>query len=440
MTDAQTVVLGTGMSALGAASVVADAGFPVVLFDANPYPGGHTATFDAGQGFLFDDGPHVSFTKDERLRDLFARNVDGAFEDIEARINSYWHGVWIPHPVQMHLQGLPTDLVVAIISDFVKAQASDDSDVANYEEWLRSSYGDTFAETFPMVYGLKYHTTTMDHLTTDWLGPRMYRPSLEEVLRGALGPPQENRHYVTRFRYPSKGGFQAYLRPFLERFEVRLGHRVTRIDPPARTVEFENGAVVGYDRLISSIPLPDLVPLISGAPADVVEAAQRLSFTSAVMVNLGVGREDLSVANVSYVYDDDIIFPRLNFPHLLSPGNVPPGAGSIQVELYFSDRYRPLEVPPEALIDDVIRDLRRIGVLRENDRLLVREARLAPFANVIYDHDRAAAVGTIHGYLADVGIARCGRYGDWNHSWTDESFVSGERAAQEALEGATASA
>jgi protoporphyrinogen oxidase len=431
--DGAVIVLGSGMAALGAASKVADTGAPIVMYDANSYPGGHTATFSVGGGFLFDDGPHVSFTKDERIRDLLARNVDGAYEDVKARINNYWQGTWIPHPVQMHLYGLPVDLVVSIVRDFVDARESDDGQVDNYEQWLRKAYGDTFAETFPMVYGRKYHTTTMNRLTTDWLGPRMYRPSLDELLRGALGPANAETHYVTSFRYPSRGGFQSYLEPFFRRLDPRLSCRVTAVDPDERTVGFADGSIVRYDQLISSIPLPDLVPIISGVPDDVSAAAQRLSFTSAVMVNLGIARDDISDAHISYVYDEDVIFPRLNFPHLLSPGNVPPGTGSIQAELYFSDRYRPLRGSPESLIDQVIADLIRIGVLRESDQILVREARLVRYANVIYDHDRASAVETIHGYLDDIGIAYCGRYGDWNHSWTDESFLSGERAAANAL-------
>ena len=104
-----------------------------------------------------------------------------------------------PAPVQMHLYGLPTDLIVSIISDFVAARETSAERVDNYEQWLRMAYGDTFAEAFPMVYGRKYHTTTMDHLTTDWLGPRMYRPSLDELLRGALGQSDAETHYVTSF-------------------------------------------------------------------------------------------------------------------------------------------------------------------------------------------------------------------------------------------------
>ena len=38
------------------------------------------------------------------------------------------------------------------------------------------------------------------------------------------------------------------------------------------------------------------------------------------------------------------------------------------------------------------------------------------YANIIFDLDRAAALKTVHGYLDDLGIAYCGRYGDWGYS------------------------
>ena len=42
-----------------------------------------------------------------------------------------------------------------------------------YREWLLAAYGRTFAETFPMEYGRKYHTAEAGQMTTDWLGPRL---------------------------------------------------------------------------------------------------------------------------------------------------------------------------------------------------------------------------------------------------------------------------
>ncbi len=71
--------------------------------------------------------------------------------------------------------------------------------VNNYADWLLASFGRTFAESFPMQYTRKYHTTTAENMSTDWLGPRIYRPSLEEVLRGALSPsaPQALHHSLS---------------------------------------------------------------------------------------------------------------------------------------------------------------------------------------------------------------------------------------------------
>src|SRR5262249_10702870 len=146
---------------------------------------------------------------------------------------------------------------------------------------------------------------------------------------------------------------------------------------------------------------------------DVRAAGRRLAFTTAVIVNLGIGRADLSSSHISYVYDPDIPFARVNFPHMLSPHNVPMGNGSIQAEIYFSDKYRPLDRPPSALIEPAISGLRRIGILREDDPVVFSEARVVRPANVIFDLERAEAVSTVHGFLDDVGVHYCGRYGNW---------------------------
>ena len=51
------------------------------------------------------------------------------------------------------LNGLPHDLIVEIITDFVKEHDAPDRPIANYEDWLIASYGRKFAELFPMQYG-----------------------------------------------------------------------------------------------------------------------------------------------------------------------------------------------------------------------------------------------------------------------------------------------
>ena len=426
-------VLGSGMAGFGAAHELQGAGHRALLFDKKPHYGGHTASFVYEGKYTFDEGPHVSFTKEERLRELFAAAVDGKYEVLHTRVNNYWRGYWIKHPAQVNLHGLPAELVVKIVADYVRAKQQPPAEICNYEEWLRASFGNTFAETFPMEYTIKYHTTAAANLSTDWIGPRLYQASLEEILRGALQPSTADVHYIEGFRYPSRGGFVSYLRPFMEQADLRLEHEVEAIDPRLREVRFRNGNVVPYAGLISSVPLPDLIPAIVGTPPDVLEAAARLACSEVVIVNLVVDRPDLLEAHWSYFYDRDIFFARLSTPHLQSAQNVPPGCGSLQAECYYSKKYRPLDRRPEECIEPVVRDLVRIGVLRESDRILFRNAMYLQYANVIFDLERADALKTVHGYLDDLGIAYCGRYGDWLYIWTDESFLSGERAAQRVL-------
>jgi protoporphyrinogen oxidase len=426
-------ILGSGMAGCGAAYRLHTEGITPVMYDKNNYHGGHTASFRYETGFLFDVGPHISFTKDPRIQNLFAESVDQRYETLQVNLNNYWRGYWPKHPVQLHLHGLPDDVVVKVIADFVEERQAPDRPLKNYADWLLASFGRTFAELFPMTYTRKYHTTTADNMTTDWLGPRIYRPSLEEMLRGALSASSPTVHYITHFRYPSEGGFVSYLKKFIPMGNLNLNHELVSIEPRARQLAFSNGFVTQYDALVSSVPLPDLVSMIQGAPRDVVDASRRLACSTCVLVNIGVNREDLSRAHMTYFYDEDICFTRLGFPHMLSVRNAAPGTGSIQAEVYFSEKYKPFTGSPDEWIEPVIRDLRRCGLLREDDQVLSRKAMLLRYANVIFDLDRAAALETVHGYLDDLGIAYCGRYGDWGYMWTDESFKSGEAAAERAL-------
>jgi protoporphyrinogen oxidase len=260
------VVVGSGMAGWGAAHRLSSEGMRPVMYDQNSYHGGHTASFAHPGGFLFDIGPHISFTKDTRIQELFAANIDQQFETVQINLNNYWRGYWPTHPVQLHLHGLPEDVIIKVIADFVAA-GNETREIKTYADWLLTSLGKTFAELFPMQYGRKYHLTTADNMSTDWLGPRIYRPTLEEVLRGAISPAAPQIHYITHFRYPTRGGFAAYMQKFLPLADLKLEHKLVAVDPKASELTFANGTVAKYDRLVSSVPLPELIPMIKGAHA-----------------------------------------------------------------------------------------------------------------------------------------------------------------------------
>jgi protoporphyrinogen oxidase len=192
--------------------------------------------------------------------------------------------------------------------------------------------------------------------------------------------------------------------------------------------------VDAYGQVISSIPLPDLIPMIEGVPPDVLAASQKLACSEAVVVSVGINRPDPIDAHWTYFYDEDIFFTRLSTPHLQSRHNVPSDCSCLMAECYYSQKYRPLDRRPQECIEPVIRDLRRCNVIQEDDKILFTNAMHLKYANVIFDLDRASALETVHGFLDDIGVSYCGRYGLWAYIWTDQAFLSGAKAAEHVLD------
>lgn len=434
MKDHGIAIIGGGMAGFGAAYRLHGQDVKARLYEARATAGGHTSTHFFDDGFTFDEGPHISFTSDPRLQDLFAANIDSKYEVIKAYVNNYWQGYWVKHPAQINLHGLPADLVVSCIKDFIVANAIENPAIKNYADWLVAAFGATFARTFPMEYTKKYHTTEAHNLTTDWLGPRLYRPTIDEVLIGALKAEPLDVHYVDHFRYPTNGGFNAYLRPFEQLVDLRCGYQATSIDLSSKTLSFANGETEPYTQIVSSVPLPRLIPMIKGAPREVLDAAALLACSQVVLVNIGISRPIETRAQWTYFYDSEICFARLSYPPHFSQTLVPHGCGSIQAEVYFSEKWRPLRSKPEDWIEPTIDGLIKCGLVKGREEVIHRSVIFAPFANVIFDHDRPKALAIVHSYLDEVGIRYCGRYGDWAYIWTDQAFRSGENAAQAALD------
>ncbi len=427
----QVAVLGAGLAGLAAAGKARELGLQVDLYEKHEYVGGHAYSHEI-DGFTFDEGPHVSFTKRPEVKQLLEDAVEGDFLEHRSVITNYWNGHVITHPAQTNLYGLPPDLVQNCIVDFVEARSAPDRPIENYGDWCIQGLGRAFSEEFTFRYTRKYWTTEAYDMSTDWVGNRMYPPKLEEVVRGAIAPPQEgvNHHYLTGYRYPRTGGFGSFVRAVSRGHTAHLGHELTSVDLRRKRLEFANGHVAHFDALINTIPVPELVRRIVDVPAEVKAAAERLICTSLEVINVGVGRDEgYPDAHWMYFYDEDTIFSRVNLPHRLSPFNVPDGCGSIQVEVYHS-RKKPL--PVEDVLSKTIEDLVKEGLLHKGDDIRVAQRQSIAYANVLFDLARADNLAVVQNYLASNGVIPAGRYGEWAYLWTDDSIVSGWAAAEKA--------
>jgi protoporphyrinogen oxidase len=416
-------VLGGGISGISAAYHLKQRGIESFVFEKNARWGGLLDNFTIGNGFRFDYFVHLSFTEDEYVKKLFAESA--AYISHHPSSINYYHGLWLKHPVQNNLALLSAAEKVKIIKDFVEKPAI--SEPANYYEWLLLQFGKYFTDNFPGPYTNKYWTLPAEELSTDWVGKRFSIPALEALLKGAFEEQEENFYYAREMRYPKQGGYKSFVNLMANQVNIKTGKMAVLVDVENKRVEFADGSSVYYETLVSSIPLPELVGIIKDAPFNVKEAADKLIATKGQLVSLGFNRPDVPSHLWFYIYDESILPSRGYSPSVKSPDNAPEGKSSIQFETYYS-KNKPPKLIGNALIEHVIEQGEKMKLFTAAD-VEVSDYRHVNYANVIFDHNRAANRATVQNYLDNCGIKYVGRFGEWDYLWSDQSLLSGKKCA-----------
>ncbi len=424
------LVLGAGLAGLSAAHH-----FPgeYEIFEKEPYPGGHSRT-KHDSGFSFDEGAHVFFGDDDCSREFIYEPLGAEMVAHEAEIwNNYGGTRFGRYPVQVNAHALPPELASRCVLDFIAADRQPAPPVRTYDEWCYASFGRAFADNFMLRYARKVWTVEPSELNVEWLGSkvggRVARPSLEQVVRGALEPGPHVFNYLTKFFYPQKGGFGRIADPLAAQVRnVNLGCAVVEIEAEARRICFADGRERRYEAAMSTIPLPALVRLTKDAPPEVRTAAEALMWTSVRCVNLGIARPDIGPGHWCYFYDHDVPFFRISFPSKLSSGNAPSGFSSVSCEIAYSRRKPLMEA---GLLERVIEALRATGILSGSDQIVFQDQVDIPFAYVVFDEHRAPSLRTIHSWMESQDIYPCGRFGEWGYHWSFEAIDSGRRVARQ---------
>jgi len=418
------VILGAGISGLSTCYHLGLSGKNAIIYEKENSWGGLCDNFKI-KGFLFDIGIHLSFSNNIYINELFSKSCD--YYEIIPDIGNYYYGYWLKHPAQNNLYPLPVDQKVKIIRDFarekkVKFYKKD------YESWLKYHFGNYFALNFPMRYSRKYWTIEAKELTVEWIKNRIYRSSLDELLKGAMTTDTPNVYYAGTMRYPKVGGYKSFLRIMADQCQIALNKEAISIDINKKKVEFKDGSIVYYENLISSLPLPELIKIIKDVPCDVLECANKLAATSVALISLGL--KSLNIPNYLwiYIYDDDIFPARVYQPNLKSPNNVPNGYNSLQFEIYFS-KFKKLSKEKDDLIQHVIKKSQKINLFDEKD-IIFTNYREIKYANVIFDKSLKKNRLVLHNYLDRCNIRYVGRFGEWDYLWSDECLLSGMLAAR----------
>lgn len=418
MEHIHNVILGAGIAGLGASYALHQKGEKSVIFEKDDTYGGLCGNFTI-HGFRFDRFVHFTFSQNEQVQAIFKASSPEIYRHIPDAYNIY-KGVWIKHPAQNNLFPLSEKEKNLVIEDFMKRKSPDDVEIKNYEDWLRLQFGDYFAEHFPMVYTRKYWMREAKELRTEWVGQRVYQPSVEEVIAGSKTADTPITYYAKQMCYPKYGGYKAFLGSLAEIAEIKYGKEVVAIDTVSRIVTFGDGSAVIYGRLISSLPLPEVVKIITDTPISVQEAADKLDCTSGYHISIALKTKNIPPYLWWYIYDEDILAARVYSPSLKSPDNAPEGCSSLQMEVYCKEN----EYTEQELLDRTVGKLGELGIIRQED-ILFTNVGFEKYANVIFTEPIYEARKTVRDYLSSIGIDTIGRFGEWDYLWSDQSLLSG---------------
>lgn len=414
-----TKIIGSGIAGISAGYHLEKNNEPVVIYEKDSDWGGLCGNFTI-DGFRFDRFVHFTFADNEYIRNLFEESSPTyAHPSVSS---NYYKGYWLRHPAQNNIAPLSVDEKVDIIKGFIARKPKPFEELENYEEWLRVQYGDYFAENFPMKYTKKYWGLEAKELETKWVGNRMHSPDLDEVLKGSYETQEKIFYYTSHMKYPKKGGFRSILNKCREGLDIRFNKEVVKINTKNKTISFKDGTSENYTRLISSIPLPEIVKMISDCPENVSDAADKLHNTCGYMISLGFRRPDVAKHLWFYIYDEDILASRVYSPSMKSLDNVPEGCSSLQAEVFFDCK---TEIPTkEIVLENTVQKLVEMGLFKE-DEIVVKDIRFEKYANITFDKDIYKNRQVVLDYLKNIGIESIGRFGRWEYYWTHQAFQSG---------------
>lgn len=424
MTDtADVVVLGGGLAGLTTGSVLG--GHAIVLERADR-PGGLVRTENFG-GYWFDHVIHLLYFSDPRVEHRVQEVIGAEFQRCPPVAYVELHEARVRYPFQTNLAGLPIETAIRCLHDYAAATFSRPAEPAhNYEQLLRQTFGDAMCELFFLPYNRKMWLRDLHELAPSGFQWNLARPSLPDVLRGALGDSSTTPAYNAAGWYPRPGpdasyrGMEILSRAFARRVhDLRLGQEVEEIDLTRRAVRVRHAGATSTvhwrSACVSTLPLPKTVMLCREAPAQLRHDCARLSYNRVRSVALSIkGPRPRGMGHWSYYVDESVCFTRLVYMCEFDPGMAPEDGWAMLAEV--PERGEDTPGQTKALIQAVRSGLERVGALPAGCEIVAEHVLDVEPAYVVFTPENERIVRRAQSFLRDAGIEPLGRYGRWEYS------------------------
>lgn len=425
-----TAILGAGISGLSAAYALQEISTcSCSLYEQAPAVGGLCRTQKV-EGYQFDTVSHVLHFRSEQTKNLVQQIVGAKLIRKERSAWIYFQRRYVPYPFQAHLNALPAaaqaDCLSGYLKAWVKRKIAGPHEPENFGEWVDQYFGEGIARHFMRPYNQKLWGAAPEQLSLDWIRPFVPRTELRQVISNVVS--RKNHHqagYNPWFFYPAQGGIQTVCEAFRTRLKaVHLEQEAVEVDVRHRTIQFRDGSRQSYDRLISTIPLPNLIKRLRDVPEDLKKEVGGLRWTSLLNLTYCLSRPVPRPFHWAYFPEGEFPFFRLVFPSNISQELAPQGGGLIAAEIS-----NPPPGQEKDLERQVLSHLLKLGWIGQAADVVFVMRNYFPYAYPVHDLERARRVSRLMDFLRSNQVWSIGRFGAWRYSSIDDAITEAFRVA-----------
>ena len=423
--EVQTLVVGGGPSGLAVAYSLQ--GNTLVLEKKTTVGGLCRSIYH--EGGVFDIGGHSFHTPHKQVRELVHNLLDGGLYTQPRDARVYTHGTLIPYPFQKFFDRIPDPDVVRVCEEGLRNANGNVAEAENFEDYIICKFGQGIADNFMLPYNRKLWTRDLKQISCEWTSERVAVPKGESETFDTSGDKRKPLQPDSVVGYPQKGGYGEIYKSFIPHLPaLELNSPVVHIDPHARIATTKSGRQYQWEILVSTIPLPVLVRIVHGTPAEIIALADQLEYMSLRVELLLVGRQLVTPIQRIYIADPEIPPHKIALNHNSSAHLRAQPRHAIMAEVSLSPEkpFNLNEIAPRT-----IAFLCELGILDSPEDIAWRGHVDVKYAYPIYTHQRPALVRGIKDWLAQYHIYTLGRFGDWEYINSDRCVMKGLTLGQE---------
>lgn len=367
-------------------------------------------------GFVYDIGPHILFSKDKEMLQLMLDMLDKK-NTLKRSNQIIFKNRYIQYPFENDLSKLPKEELDYCINTFLH-NPYENYEVTNMSQFFLKQFGEGITNTYLRPYNEKIWKYDPSFMNTTMV-ERIPKPTKDEIRRSASGETIDGYLHQLYFSYPSTGGIEAVIRGFQsslnEKCEILLNEAVCSLKKQQGKYIVESSNITyEADVVISTIPIQELTRAYINAEASIGSFVDDLHYNS-IIIGFVKTKKDLCGDNFAFMIPEkDIIFHRISKMDFLGESYKTEGA-SYMVEITYRKNDRIDNMPKEMLYKRIKEGLIKIGFSENEEDITIINLTKHQYAYVIYDLNHQQNMERIRDYYRNEGIILTGRFGNFEY-------------------------